>query len=225
MSSRFILWAAFTLGMVSGASGQEHRVEVIKESPSVDKVSAEIIAQLAKQGLKIVRGSSRTVCTIWPCEQWEVDPDFERTAGRLYPFEPGELIGLLHFSRRGKDFRDQTISRGWYTLRYGLQPTDGNHVGTSPTRDFLLMVRAEDDPSPDAWETEKLLEASATAAGTSHPGMLCLQRAEDNAKPEPAMRHNASVDWWILHFTGTAVAGDKRSPLPLDVIVAGHADE
>jgi hypothetical protein len=145
------------------------------------------------------------------------------TDERLYPFSPGQLIGLLHFGRRGSDFRDQTVSSGWYTLRFGLQPIDGNHEGTSPTRDFLMMIAADqDDPNKD-WEIEELLEVSAEAAGGSHPGMLCLLRATEG--DQLTLRHDDRTDWWILHAVGTGASGDKTKAVPFDLVVVGHADE
>ena len=40
------------------------------------------------------------------------------------------------------DFRGQEIKKGVYTLRYGQQPEDGNHIGTSELADFLLAIPA-----------------------------------------------------------------------------------
>jgi len=204
---------------------QEHRVEVLDEAPPTDGVSEELRQQLAESGFKVIRGSSRTVLEFWPCQSWQVKADFEATNERLYPFEPGQLIGLLRFRRRGKDFREQTISSGVYTLRYGLQPIDGNHEGTSPTRDFLLMVNAEDDKVVEPWDAEKLLIASAEAAGSSHPAMLGLQKPSSEASPTPTMRHDEQNDWWILQFVGKATSGGKTHELPVDLILAGHAKE
>ncbi len=204
---------------------QEHRVEVLDEAPPTEEVSEDLRQQFAESGFKVIRGSSRTVCEFWPCQSWKVTAVFKATSERLYPFESGQLIGLLRFRRRGKDFRAQTISSGVYTLRYGLQPIDGNHEGTSPTRDFLLMVSAEDDKAVEPWDAEKLLKASAEAAGSSHPAMLGLQKSRAGASPQPAMRHNEQNDWWILHFVGKATSSGKTHELPLDLIVAGHAKE
>lgn len=225
MSCRVVYCCIVLLCLSSVALGQEHRVEVLKEAPPKEKLPEEMVDQFAAEGLKVVRGSSRTVCSIWPCKKWEIAGDFEAKEDRLYPFKPGQLIGLLHFGRRGKDFRDQTIQSGYYTLRFGLQPNDGNHEGTSPTRDFLLMIPAAEDKSPELVGVKRLMLASAEAAGSSHPAMLCLQRAAKEAKNELSMRHDEEKDWWILHFSGKAVTKDKTSDLALDVIVAGHADE
>lgn len=217
-----VLAACFLAVTLSTASGQDYSVEVIDAAPDADEVSDEVANQLADTGYRVNRGS-RTVSEIWLCKQWPLEPDFEATEERLYPFTPGQLIGVLHFQRRGSEFRDQTVSSGWYTLRFGLQPVDGNHEGTSPTRDFLLLVDAEQDEFPEAWEVEALLESSAEAAGSTHPAMICLQRTKDGS--EHAIRHDESNDWWILHVVGKGIVKDKAQDVPIDLVVVGHAEE
>jgi hypothetical protein len=208
---------------LSVARGQEYNVEVIDAAPEADEVSDQLAKQLSTKGIRVKRGSSRTTCEIWFCKQWAVDADVKITDERLYPFSPGQLIGLLHFGRRGSDFRDQTVSSGWYTLRFGLQPVDGNHEGTSPTRDFLMLIAAEqDDPSKD-WDFEELQELSAEAGGGAHPAMLCMRRPSEGA--EFGIRHDEQTDWWTLHAVGTGISGEKTKDVPFDLVVVGHADE
>ncbi len=218
-----LIGAAIVFLAVPAASGQDYSVEKIEAAPEADGVSDEIAKLIADQGIRVKRGSTRTVCEIWLCKELAIDPEFKATPERLYPFTPGQLIGLLHFARRGSEFRDQSVSSGWYTLRFGLQPVDGNHEGTSPTRDFLLLVDAEQDDLPENWEADDLNEASAEAAGASHPAMLCLQRAGEAS--ELAIRHDEANDWWVLHAVGNGVANQKRQSVPIDLVVVGHAAE
>ena len=218
-----ILVAFLMVVIPSAVNGQEHSVEVIDAAPESDDVSAELAAQFGTKGIRVKRSATRTACEIWLCKQWPVEAGFKVTEDRLYPFAPGQLVGLLHFSRRGKDFRDQSVSSGWYTLRFGLQPIDGNHEGTSPTRDFLVMVGAEQDAPDKKWEVKDLMKASAEAAGSTHPAMLCLQRA--TAGSELAVRHDEFHDWWILHTVGKGAADNKTQDVPFDLVVVGHATE
>ncbi len=204
------------------AKAQEHQASALEGRPPAEDVPEEFLGLLSDQGIQVKRGS-RTVCEIWLCKEWDLEAGFSATNQRLYPFSPGQLIGVLHFPRRGKDFRDQSMSSGWYTLRFGLQPIDGNHVGTSPTRDFLLMVSIDQDEVGKNWDEDGLNMASSEAAGTTHPGMLCLQEAVD--AESLTMRHREDFDWWILHVVGKGKSGEKSVDVPLDVIVAGTAIE
>lgn len=219
-----LLVAVLLLPLTSSlAAAQDYRVEKIDGGPEEGEISQELSALIADSGYRVIRGTSRTAAEIWFAKDWKLDPDFEASPTRLYPFSPGQLIGVLHFSRRGSDFRDQTISSGWYTLRFQLQPIDGNHVGTSPTRDFLVVVPADQDEAGKQWETDPLNEVSAEAAGSTHPAMLCLQFPTEGDQAK--MIHQEATDWWMLHAVGDGTVGGKKKKVPIDIVVAGHAAE
>ena len=147
--------------------------------------------------------------------------DFTPTDAILYPLKVGSLVGVIRFPRKGADFRDQEIASGIYTLRYGNQPVDGNHVGTFPTRDFLLMLPASADMSPAPIAEADLFKTSAQAAGSTHPAIMPLVKAED-AGELPALRHLEEQDWWTVQFGGKDAKGGK---LALELIVSGKAAE
>ena len=75
------------------------------------------------------------------------------------------------------DFRGQALKPGTYTLRYGLQPDDGNHLGTteSGVRDFLVGCPPDKDTSPKRIEEIKdVFKMSASVAGGTHPAIFLL---------------------------------------------------
>ena len=220
-----LLSLAFALLLSCFASAAEHRVEVLKQPAPADAISKEIAARLSPTGIRVVRGTNRTVCQIWLCKDWTVKPGFKPSGEVLYPFTPGQLIGVMQLTRKGSDFRDQDIAKGVYTLRYGQQPVDGNHEGTSPTRDFLTLVNAEKDTSAKPMEIKALLEASAEAAGSSHPALFGMQKVKITDKARPTIRHQERHDWWIVTLAGKAVASGKTSGLSIDLVVAGVAPE
>jgi hypothetical protein len=200
----------------------DHRSEALSEA-APGELSAEIRAQLSPTGVRVTRGAGETLCDIWLSKELATKTDFTPTAEVLYPLTPGQLIGAVRFARGSYDFRDQQIGAGVYTLRYALQPVDGAHVGTSLTRDFLLLVRAADDPSAAVMEMEPLVAASIEAAGTSHPNMLSLQRPVEPAAAgsAPAMREDAPREWWIV-VLNTAIAGGGS--LPIEIVVVGKGE-
>ena len=106
----------------------------------------------------------------------------------------------------GHDYRDQTIAKGVYTVRYGLQPVNGDHLGVSPFRDYALLLPAAKDTSTDDLAKKPLEERSAESAGTSHPAVLMLLTAPASGPPAPAMAHDEEKNTW-----GAVV------PLKLDV--------
>jgi hypothetical protein len=207
------------VGFSLSLAAQDHRVEILEESVPADAVSEELLAKMEPTGVRVIRGESRTICDVWWCKEWPVD-SAEATGDVIYPFTTGQLLGVVRFPRRSSDFRDQQVDRGVYTLRYGKQPVDGAHVGTSPTRDFALLVPASDDKSLTAPDYDELVELSNKASGTTHPALLSLQRTEG----DEAIRHISLRDWWLVRLEGKVRVGDETQPMPVDMVVVGKAE-
>jgi hypothetical protein len=204
---------------VGAARAADYAVEPLRQPPPSDGLAADVAAQIAPTGFKVVQGK-RTICEIWPAKKWSLKSDFTPSDSVLYPLVPGSLAGVLRFSRKGADFRGQDIAAGVYTLRYANQPVDGNHVGTFPTRDFLVMVPAADDQSATPTADMDLFKASATAAGSTHPAIMPLVKG-DGGSPLPALRHLEEQDWWTVRFADGS--GDDK--VALELIVVGKAAE
>ncbi|HUP81665.1 MAG TPA: hypothetical protein VM260_24145, partial [Pirellula sp.] len=204
------------------AYGQDQfSVEAIDAAPKADVLSVDQLQHFDTKGY-LIKSGARTVCELWLAKKWEIDPKFKASKERLYPFPAGQLIGLVHFNRKYFDFRKQTVPSGWYTLRFALQPVDGNHEGTSIIRDFLLLLNVQQDEAEKKWTDKSLFKVSAESIGTTHPAMLSLQSASEGT---PSIIHNAEKEFHILHLIGNGIAGEKGQATPLDFVVAGHAPE
>lgn len=222
----YITFGLLLCAFAFDAWAADYSVEKLDEAAPADEVAGEIAALLSPTGVAVKRSETSTLCRIWLCKQWPAAADFKPTAEVQFPFTPGQLIGVVQYKRRGEDFREHDLNRGVYTLRYAQQPVDGNHEGTSPTRDFLLVVKADADRSPKVMDTEKLYAVSAEAAESSHPGLLLMKKVPADADAaQPTIRHDEDDDWWIIRIVGQASAGGKTMPLAIDLVVVGHADE
>jgi hypothetical protein len=179
-------------------------------------VPASLAEQLVAEGHQ-VKGPKRELCSIWLLKDVPVKSDFEPSAAVKYPFTSGQLVGLISVPRRSglTDFKGHEIESGTYTLRYGQQPMDGNHIGTSETADFLLAVPVADDadPAPIA-DLESLFSRSEKASGTTHPAIFSLLPAE--GETEAGVIHDAEHEFWILNVSATA--GEQKVPLRLIVV-------
>jgi hypothetical protein len=209
-----------TIAVAIPLSAADYRVEPLAEPAPQGEIEKEIHQQLNDQGVRIIRGSKTKFCDIWLCKDLAVQSDFKPTDEIQYPFTPGQLVGVVRYSRSGADFRDQKISKGVYTLRFALQPVDGAHVGTSLTRDFLLLVQATVDQKAKPLGYDSLVEASSEAAASTHPCMLSLQKTA-GAPGDSRIRHNDQHDWWIVSLDGKT----KDQPLPIDLVVVGLGAE
>ena len=70
-----------------------------------------------------------------------------------------------------------------YTLRFGLQPQNGDHLGVSPFREFLLLIPAPLDQDPAAREQEATIDLSTKAVGGSHPAVWSIDPPVATAAP------------------------------------------
>ncbi len=225
LSFATITFTIFTAVIFAATSVQaaEYRVEPLNEPAPKEEFSDEVSAMLAETGFRVIRGKNTTYCDIWLCKKWPVVADFQQTPAILYPFKPGQLIGVVRFARKGADFRNQDIPSGFYALRYAQQPVDGAHVGTSLTRDFLLLVQAEDDQSAANTEQKQLNVQSAKAAGSSHPAMFSMQRLIPSEK-YPSIRHIEESDWWVVGARGMSDT-DPAGELAIEFVISGQAAE
>lgn len=205
-------------------SGQEYSVQKLEEGPPQDAISEKIAAQLTPSGYTVKKGTNRTVCRLWLAKSWTGKPGFEPTFTVLYPFAPGEFIGVIEYPRRAGDFRDQQVEGGVYTIRYGQQPVDGNHVGTSDTLDFLLLLPADNDKDPKQLDMDTMIPLSAQVAGSTHPAILSMLRSNNKAEA-PAVAHDEDRDLWSVRLAGEAKAGDEGNRQIIEFVVVGHAAE
>jgi len=130
------------------------------------------------------------------------------------------LFGVISFPKDTTDFRGQAVKAGFYTLRYELSPDDGNHLGVSQFRDFLLLVPASRESDPDkALSFDELVTMSRAATGTKHPAPLSLVEAGSGGGP--AIARNAD-GYWIFSAAVKLASGDN---LPFALIVKGSAPQ
>ena len=225
---RFAAAVAAAIAVVAlhdgAATAVDYKIEPLETAADIEGLSEEIADQLAPTGFKVMRGS-RTYCELWPAKSWATKAGFTASASVLYPFSVGELMGLVRYNLKATDFRGQEITPGAYTLRYGLQPVDGNHAGTSPTRDFLLLLPIEKDTAAAPVEEQNLFKLSAEVAGGTHPTMLLLMPFEGGVDELPQLAHDEANERWSVSFLGSGISDGKAATVPVNLVVVGQAAE
>jgi hypothetical protein len=225
---RPILLALLFCTNAASVSAQEaYKVSVLKQAPPAS-VAAAVRELLSDQGFRIQDDKGQTLADIW---LRKAIPGSEKPSGPkgavLLPFlADGELIGLLQFVSEGHDYRDQTIAKGLYTMRYGLQPVNGDHLGVSIFRDYSLLLPVAKDQTPAIPARKQLEERSALSAGTSHPAVLLLQGANaDASKAVPSMVRDAEKNTWsvVLPFSILVKDQAEATVQPVLLVVVGAA--
>jgi hypothetical protein len=224
MPRNTLLSLVIAFNLVVAALADDYQVAKVDTPAPVGEISPEIAALLNTTGFKVLKGGSQVVCEIWLAKEWVAAADAKSGGEVLYPLTPGQLIGAARYPRKAADFRDQDIPAGIYVIRYAQQPVDGAHVGTSPTRDFFLLLPAAKDKDPKVLDYKTLTATSKETTGTAHPAILSLQKAAEGGEPL-SVREDKEKEWTIVRFVGKAKQGSAAKDLPVELVVVGKAAE
>jgi hypothetical protein len=183
-------------------------------APAPEELAESIRAGLAPEGFRVsVDGQS--LMEFWGRKELplkEADGGIGVSFGRI---GVGTLVGAVRIGEGWSDYKKHPIQPGVYSLRYAIQPADGNHMGVSEHRDFLLLLPAtEDKDLSTEFKQEDLLPLSFGATLTAHPGVLALfPVTKDPAGPE--LLKNDLGQWMVAVKVGS---------LALGLVIVGHGE-
>lgn len=213
------------LALASGARAQDYKAETF-DAPAPAELAPAIRETLSGTAVRVI-GPDGPVCEIWLRNPVPARAAAEQKLGVAYgQFAEGTLFGAVRFLRENRDFRKQFVKPGVFTLRYALNPVDGNHMGVSPIRDFLLLLPATEDVNPANVTRDDTIKLSKKSIGLNHPSVWSITDGEGNHAKMPEFARLEEEDAWVLYFliqvqpeNGTA------APLALGLIIFGHAPE
>lgn len=130
---------------------------------------------------------------------------------------PGGLVGVVEFHRDWSDYRKRIVAAGVYSMRYGIQPADGDHTGQTYFRDFLMLLPIAQDAFPieGQLEAEPLVQVSKQATGTEHPGVIALYQIYDPVDGANVVRNDFDEPCLAVPFDG----------LIMGLVLFGHGQE
>ena len=138
----------------------------------------------------------------------------------------GTVLGALKVHEERYDFRDEEIPPGVYVLRLGIQPEDGDHLGSAPTRTFALLLPAEKDTKLETSSHDDLMDHSATVNAAEHPSNLNLQPVRRAPETYPSLGEHHRGDHKVLFIRIPAkVQGqDKAFTVTFAVVYEGAGE-
>lgn len=212
-----LLTAVFVFAAFVSAFAGTAKVERI-DRPADSPVPAAIWDVLDAKGYRLTLDDGSVIADLW-LRKNIASSGAKEVEGVLFPeIAPSTLVGVISFPKAASDFRGQQIKPGFYNLRYELIPNDGNHLGVSPSRDFVLLTAPAGDGDPAArFKFDELVSLSRKATGTNHPGPLSLVQAGGDI---PGLSHD-DQDHWIFSFK--LPAGNEE--IPIGLIVKGTAQQ
>lgn len=179
-----------------------------------EELPAALKDLLGGKALQISR-DGQVVAEFWLREEVPVKESGSGALGVSFDrLEVSTLMGAIRLHQTWLDYRDSQVSPGLYTLRYGVQPADGSHMGVSFYRDFMLLCPASEDPDPEAtYSYDQLVELSKKAASRPHPAVLALFPVTGGETPK--LVKNDLGQWTLAAEVG---------PLLLGLVIHGHGE-
>ena len=212
------------LAPMAACAQDAYRIEPTKDAPP-GGLAAAIREALQAEGHRVVNPEGKPFAALWLRKGVPAaGPPAGPKGAVLFPvLAEGELLGVLRFDQEGQDYRNQAIPAGLYTLRYALQPVNGDHLGVSTYRDYALLSPAARDQAVAAVPRKTLEERSAAAAGSSHPAVLLMLAAPSGAPSGPTIVHDETLNTWgaILSLPLTVTGTPGATSLPIQLVVSG----
>lgn len=203
-----ILVAALQTGGLSAAA--------LPDQPPSDLAPA-VRGLLAPGGVR-VKGPGVTIDFWWvktlPLQPGAAAPAWQQV-------EEGTLVGAARLDAQYRDIRGRAIKPGVYTLRYGIQPANGDHLGVSPFRDFLLLSPAPADTDVKPTGHDGSVDLSKLTIGGSHPAVWSLDPPVAASDAAPLSAHTNDAGQEAIIFDVPTSTG---APLRFGLILVGKIE-
>jgi hypothetical protein len=202
-----LLIAALQTGGLSAAT--------LHDQPPSD-LAASVRALLAPGGVR-VKGPAVTIDFWWVKSlplQAPAAPAWQQVA-------EGTIVGAARVDQPYRDIRGRTIKPGVYTLRYGLQPDNGDHLGVSPFREFLLLSPAAIDTDAKPTGYDGTVDLSKQTIGGSHPAVWSVDPPVAASDAAPLSAHKNAAGHEGIIFEVPTSAG---TPLRFGLILVGKIE-
>ncbi|MDA7510355.1 hypothetical protein N8633_00820 [bacterium] len=194
-----------------------------KAPPS--SLGESIKAELSDKALVILQ-KDKPIYELWLRKELILKSPITSPAKALTAVTQASLLGAITVVSDERDYRDDELYKGVYTIRFGLRPEDGNHLGTSDHLFFAVLIDAKNDQElGKIVKTKQLVKASSKTSATDHPMILSLfpVTQSDAVTPsihEPAPEHEAIR----LSIPSKSQDGKNAGSVVFDLVVAGMAD-
>jgi len=219
------VWFSISAAPVPGRADEPAKLAVTKKAPPAE-LADEIRSVLQPTAVRLAEGDE-PFFEFWfrkeiPLAKKPAADSFAMTA-----VKEGTVLGAIKVYEERYDFKDEEIPPGVYVLRFCLQPEDGDHLGTSPTATFALLVPAKGDRKLKAFaDHDDLAEASSTINAAEHPSNLNFRPVAEaaGAFPRLASYHDGDHKVVCLRLPAKVEGGADRLMLTFALVYEGMGE-
>jgi len=192
----------------------------VADSPPPKDLDASIQKLLQAKSIQLLDGD-KPAFEFWLVSNLPLQSKPASAAKALDAVKQATLLGAVSVSKSMRDYRDDEIAPGVYTMRLALQPQDGNHLGTADFPYFAALTPVKLDTKPEGiTDYKSLVKASSKETSTDHPVIMSLRpvSSESGEFPkieEPAPEHKS------VRVKVPAMAGGEKSSVVFDIVFEG----
>jgi hypothetical protein len=203
------------------SSAADLTLKIIDKEPPKE-LDASIRAKLQPKAMQLLDGD-KPACEFWLSAELPLQSKPASLAKALDAVSQTTLLGAVSVSGARRDYKDNELAAGIYTMRLGLQPQDGDHLGTADFLYFAVLIPAKIDTQLDGITTYKALtKASSKETSSNHPVILSLRPApsDEGELPklvDPAPDHKAVR----VKLPAKVVGKDEKTSLVFDLVYSG----
>jgi len=207
------------LGAAFAPTAGALELKVVDKDPPA-QLDTAVRAKLQNKAIQLLNGN-QPVYEFWLCAELPLPSKPASLARALDTLKQPVLLGAVGVAGDRRDYRDDELHAGVYTMRLALQPQDGNHLGTSEFAYFAALIPARLDLKPDGIADYKaLVKASSKETATDHPLILSLRPASSDAGVLPKLVEPAP-DHKSVRVKIPAKAAGEMTSLVFEIVYEG----
>ena len=216
-----LLGLSFWLQAAGTSSAAELTLKVTDKEPPKE-LDPSIRSRLQAKAIQLLNGD-KPAYEFWFSNEVPLPAKPDSPAKALQTIRQATLLGVVSVSSDQRDYRDDELYAGVYTMRFALQPQDGNHLGTSEYNYFAVLIQAKIDTKLDGITDYKpMVKASSKGTTSDHPIILSLRPSATEEGDFPKLNEPAPEHKSVRIKLRTKVAGaDQPSNLVFELVYEG----
>ncbi|HRK33158.1 MAG TPA: hypothetical protein PLJ47_01085 [Candidatus Hydrogenedentes bacterium] len=199
---------------------------------TVKMVDAEPPAEIAKELRDTLSGKALqlsgpdgTVAEFWFRKEIALKSKPSTSEEALDAMPEVSFVGVARYAKELRDFRDDPIDPGVYTMRAALQLNDGNHLGTAPTSWFVLLVPPKYDTALSGIDSaKKLHDRSRSDSAADHPWCINLQPTPESQSSGDFPKTGANEEWKLVYLKlpASVDGSGEKVEITFGMVYEGH---
>lgn len=209
--------------MVFVASAADLTLKTVPAEP-IEGVAPAIQAALGTEKIQLI-GADGPVYEVVLCKHIALKGAPEELRTAMKQVAQGTLLGVLVVHKDERDYRDDDIVAGTYTMRFALQPQDGDHLGSAEFPFFALLIPAAVDTKVDGiMGYDHVTEASKKDTATEHPVVVSLRPGDTAEATEAELRAPLDEHKSVLLTLPATLPDDKKTVLSFELVYEGMGE-